>query len=100
LSPVAIEASLEKCPCLTFEEMDDIDEFEEFLNGDSTVRGVDFRTYGIGCGAHNDANSSHLCEDEEWCDYQWCYVDAENCELDHSPSMLHPFVSYSYAACG
>jgi len=102
LSPVVIEASRGKCPCLTFEEKDDNDEFEEeFFNYNSTtMQGVDFRTYGVGCGAH-DANTSFFCEtDEEWCDYQWCYVDAENCELEHSPSFIYPVVSYSYAACG
>ena len=101
LSPVAtvIEASRDNCRCLTFEEMNGIDEFTELSNANGTMEGDVSQTYGVGCGAHYKSGSL-FCEDEEYCDYQWCFVNSQNCKLQHSPSNIYPFLSYSYAACG
>ena len=105
LRPVPFDGD-PSCPCLM--------SFDQAL-GDEGVDEVgadtDLSTYGVGCDYHDidskicfDActeNSRLVDCDRSWCNYAWCYVDTDNCDLRHSPSTWFTEASryYSYATC-
>ena len=69
--------------------------------------------YGVGCANHDIDNAAcqprqvcwsqipipKSCEDS-WCLRSWCYVDPQNCQVEHQNSSLRVGVALSFAACG
>mmetsp|Transcript_21343 Transcript_21343/g.32892 ORF Transcript_21343/g.32892 Transcript_21343/m.32892 type:complete len:747 (+) Transcript_21343:37-2277(+) len=108
----------EKCPCLTYEQMNDDDskfpaKLIEGLVWETASGGVwGADTYGLGCDYHdNDRGNctSATCATEvplpnncdfSWCTRAFCYVDPNNCSLLNRPSPLFQNRFYSYATCG
>ena len=111
------------CPCLSAQKLEDLFssatrsgliyhkgfDFNETL-GDA----IDDAKYGIGCKPHDlDAAvcQSEACdtsilpqdkcaENQEWCQRSFCWVDPDNCDLLHKPSLYYRHRYYSYATCG
>lgn len=111
------------CPCLSAQELEDYFStttrsgliyhkgfnFSETLGG-----GIDPAAYGVGCQPHDlnaTACNSEACvdstlpqakcaENQQWCQRSFCFVDPDNCDLLHSPSLYYRHRYYSYATCG
>ena len=98
------------CPCLTE------DQIETELREDEGqgLNISELSTYGVGCRFHDQGDTT-LCKDacsgedklgflcqKAWCNYAWCWVDPNNCKLDHI-FLVGYFASaqrhYSYATC-
>ena len=58
--------------------------------------------YGLNHCSAFDQDLAPFCSDalEDWCVYQWCFVNASNCNVQASPSQYFPGLSFSYLACG
>mmetsp|Transcript_25086 Transcript_25086/g.26920 ORF Transcript_25086/g.26920 Transcript_25086/m.26920 type:complete len:659 (-) Transcript_25086:209-2185(-) len=94
------------CPCLSDpaleESASEIAQDEEELS--AIDDSLNITSYGIGCGPHDNTDDS--CGDgsrqRDWCNAEFCWVDPNNCDLQHHASFK--FVEnpryYSYAACG
>jgi len=37
---------------------------------------------------------------QRWCDYKWCFVDANSCNRRSADSVAFPGLTYSYETCG
>lgn len=113
----------QSCPCLTLTQLEDLFssttrsgliyhkgfDFNETL-GDA----IDPAKYGTGCKPHDlDAAvcQSEACdtsilpqekcaENQAWCQRSFCFVDPDNCDLLHKPSLYYRHRYYSYATCG
>ena len=111
------------CPCLSAQELEDFFstatrsgllyhkgfDFNETLGG-----AIDPAAYGVGCQPHDlnaTACRSEACdasilpqakcaENQQWCQRDFCFVDPDNCDLLHSPSLYYRHRYYSYATCG
>ena len=97
------------CPCVPTNSLDPITyedltpDFQENLG-----KGINYTTFGYGCKAHDNGTTAacRACTDSSlcpWCELTWCYVDANNCKLQHTRSIAYPsYVSirfYSYSTC-
>ena len=71
------------------------------FTSDATAAGVGFSEYGVGCKAHDLDVLSPDCTNstELYCPNEWCYVDAESCDISHASSTFSDG-TYSYATCG
>jgi hypothetical protein len=98
------------CPCVPTNSLDPIT-YEDLTPAYQEDFGEDinYTTFGYGCKAHDNGTTAtcRACTDSSlcpWCELSWCYVDPNNCTLQHTRSIGYPsYVSirfYSYATCG
>mmetsp|Transcript_11479 Transcript_11479/g.25728 ORF Transcript_11479/g.25728 Transcript_11479/m.25728 type:complete len:818 (-) Transcript_11479:238-2691(-) len=75
----------------------------------ATCRNGPSSSGGDGDGNGEDGSSSDCettvprpsnCDQEEWCSRSFCYVDPDECDLLHRPSLYYRHRYYSYATCG
>ena len=111
------------CPCLSAQELEDYFStatrsgllFHKGFDFNETLGGaIDPAAYGVGCQPHDlnaTACRSEACEasilpqakcaeNQQWCQRDFCFVDPDNCDLLHSPSLYYRHRYYSYATCG
>ena len=111
------------CPCLSAQELEDFFSsatrsgliYHKGFNFSETLGGaIDPAAYGVGCQPH--ALNATVCqseaceafplaqakcaENQQWCQRSFCFVDPDNCDLLHSPSLYYRHRYYSYATCG
>jgi hypothetical protein len=114
---VNFTAGNELCPCLTPERLGSV--LDEDLSPSTLAylgNNVDPNTYGVFCNTHDretDECRNPACQaeanvipkslgcDDSYCELNFCYVDANKCDLLYRRSTLFPASNrfFSYAAC-
>lgn len=100
MSICLLDPALELSTSKIFQEEEELSNYDESLN---------ITSYGIGCGIHDAAIDSCVGGRQRgcgvsgtWCDYESCYVEPKNYDLQYESSYVFTGTLgyYLYAACG
>jgi hypothetical protein len=89
------------CPCLTLDSLPPPPQVISDENG-GALSGVDFDSYGINCGSHDQHVGRCRHADHQilqWCNRAWCWVDSNKCSIRSHQSLTFTGRWYSYATC-